>query len=357
MEMANLDDKEEKWIKHYSSRHEILLVGEGDFSFAACLARSFGSAANMVATSLDSKEMLKRKYSGAMTNLEELKELGCTIIHGVDANTMSRHALLKSKLFDQIVFNFPHAGFLYREQDIFQIKLHQNLVQGFLRNASDMLTDRGEVHITHKTAHPFGEWKIEKLAKEVGLGLFREESFWLWDYPGYGNKRGDGDRCDYSFSVGQCSTFKFRKPSGLADQFSGMRISTDSGAVEFDVLLAASNSCGPHDLYLKPDRSSTNSLTVSLPRAGVNEVAIQGKEKDELVVIGDEVDSVKLARCLRKKLRTATILSVKEKKKEKKEEKKDEKQDEKIPSYYDHYPIYIISEVAYDPCQPTCSIL
>lgn len=53
--MANLDDKEEKWIKHYSSRHEILLVGEGDFSFAACLARSFGSAANMVATSLDSK--------------------------------------------------------------------------------------------------------------------------------------------------------------------------------------------------------------------------------------------------------------------------------------------------------------
>ncbi|WRX28529.1 25S rRNA (uridine-N(3))-methyltransferase BMT5-like - like 1 [Theobroma cacao] len=227
MEMANLDDKEEKWIKHYSSRHEILLVGEGDFSFAACLARSFGSAANMVATSLDSKEMLKRKYSGAMTNLEELKELGCTIIHGVDANTMSRHALLKSKLFDQIVFNFPHAGFLYREQDIFQIKLHQNLVQGFLRNASDMLTDRGEVHITHKTAHPFGEWKIEKLAKEVGLGLFREESFWLWDYPGYGNKRGDGDRCDYSFSVGQCSTFKFRKPSGLADQFSGMRISTE----------------------------------------------------------------------------------------------------------------------------------
>ncbi|XP_021287416.1 uncharacterized protein At4g26485-like [Herrania umbratica] len=160
MEMANLDDKGEKWIKHYSSRHEILLVGEGDFSFAACLARSFGSAANMVATSVDSKESIFR--------------------------------------------------------------LHQNLVQGFLRNASDTLTDRGEVHITRKITHPFSEWKIEKLAKEVGLGLFREEPFWLWDYPGYGNKRGDGDRCDDSFPVGQYTTFKFRKPSVLADQFPGM---------------------------------------------------------------------------------------------------------------------------------------
>ncbi|GAB2281975.1 hypothetical protein Dimus_016539 [Dionaea muscipula] len=32
---------------------KILLVGEGDFSFAACLAKAFGSATNMVATSLD----------------------------------------------------------------------------------------------------------------------------------------------------------------------------------------------------------------------------------------------------------------------------------------------------------------
>ena len=45
----------ERWIKHYSSAQEILLVGEGDFSFSACLARAFGSARNMVATSLESQ--------------------------------------------------------------------------------------------------------------------------------------------------------------------------------------------------------------------------------------------------------------------------------------------------------------
>lgn len=47
--------KKEKWIMHYSSFHRILLVGEGDFSFSACLARAFGSAKNMIATSCDDK--------------------------------------------------------------------------------------------------------------------------------------------------------------------------------------------------------------------------------------------------------------------------------------------------------------
>ncbi|GAB2279794.1 hypothetical protein Dimus_014433 [Dionaea muscipula] len=38
----------------YTSSQKILLVGEGDFSFSACLAVAFSSVTNMVATSLDS---------------------------------------------------------------------------------------------------------------------------------------------------------------------------------------------------------------------------------------------------------------------------------------------------------------
>ncbi|GAV90401.1 DUF2431 domain-containing protein, partial [Cephalotus follicularis] len=204
-------EKGDKWIKHYCRSHKILLVGEGDFSFAACLAKAFGSATNMVATSLDSKVKLKRKYSRATTNLEALEELGCITIHGVNAHIMSQHPLLNLKLFNRIVFNFPHAGFIHREEDIAQIRIHQKLMKGFFRNAYNMLAKSGQVHVTHKTGYPYSSWEIEKLAKDYGLRLVEEAPFTIHDYPGYQNKRGDGNKCNKGFHVGESSTFIFVK--------------------------------------------------------------------------------------------------------------------------------------------------
>ncbi|PKI78817.1 hypothetical protein CRG98_000777 [Punica granatum] len=149
--------REEKKIMHYSSNHNILLVGEGDFSFATCLAQAFGSAPNIVATSLDSR------------------------------------------------------GFFYKEDDLQQIRIHKELVKGFLKSASSMLSYNGQVHITHKTNYPFSAWDIVGLAEEVGLYLLDEDNFKPWMYPGYVNKRGDGHRSDESFLVGLCSTYKFTK--------------------------------------------------------------------------------------------------------------------------------------------------
>ncbi|KAJ0044682.1 hypothetical protein Pint_03689 [Pistacia integerrima] len=213
MEGFNVMNEGERKIKHYSSAHQILLVGEGDFSFAACLAKAFGSAANMIATSLDSREMLTQKYSSANSNLIELEKRGCTIVHGVDANTMSHHPLLRGKSFDRIVFNFPHAGFFFREHDSLQIGMHQTLVRGFLSSARNMLKEKGEVHVTHKIADPFDRWELEKLAAEVGLSLVEKAWFYKSDYPGYENKRGSGQKFNKGFPVGLCMTFKFAKAS------------------------------------------------------------------------------------------------------------------------------------------------
>ena len=53
----------------------------------------------------------------------ELKRLGATVLHGVDAKKKKRfHADLKSSRFDRIVFNFPHAGFKGKEDDMHMVK-------------------------------------------------------------------------------------------------------------------------------------------------------------------------------------------------------------------------------------------
>ncbi|GLU23995.1 hypothetical protein SLE2022_399680 [Rubroshorea leprosula] len=185
-----------KRSKMYNGNHNILLVGEGDFSFSLSLATRF--------------EELVRKYSKAEENLSVLENLGCEILHGINVHTMSKRACFKRKLFDRIVFNFPHAGFFYREHDNRQIRLQQDLVRGFLRNAKKML-ENDKVHITHKTGCPYDMLGVENIAEEEGPFLKSQVPFHQDNYPGYVNKREDGAKCNKTFPVGRCSTFKFKK--------------------------------------------------------------------------------------------------------------------------------------------------
>ncbi|CAN6994313.1 unnamed protein product [Brassica oleracea var. botrytis] len=70
-----------KRLRQYSNKQRILLVGEGDFSFSLSLARAFGSATNLTATSLDTREEIELNYANGKANIEELTRLGCTEIH------------------------------------------------------------------------------------------------------------------------------------------------------------------------------------------------------------------------------------------------------------------------------------
>ncbi|XP_039170861.1 heavy metal-associated isoprenylated plant protein 41-like [Eucalyptus grandis] len=110
--------RRKKWLERYSPHHQILLVGEGDFSFSSSLATAFGSASNMTATSLDHYDALIRKYEKAKSNLGKLKKLGASLLHGVDATKLKYHPDLRVRKFDRIIFNFPHAGFLGKENNV-----------------------------------------------------------------------------------------------------------------------------------------------------------------------------------------------------------------------------------------------
>nr|GLL38285.1 uncharacterized protein LOC109178068 [Ipomoea trifida] len=204
MNYYNLELQQEKWIKHYSNRHKILLVDDGDFSFAACLAVAFGSASNITATSLDSEEFLTFDYCEAFI-LKELKERGCKVIHDVDATSMADHPSLMGSTFDRIIFNFPYAGFFNDSSPESKIGFHQSMIWMFLGNAKQMISQNGEIHITHKT-----NGYIVPLGIQQGLELVDSVEFNVSDYPGYSNKYAFGG--DDSFDCYPSKTYMFRLP-------------------------------------------------------------------------------------------------------------------------------------------------
>ncbi|XP_020221267.1 uncharacterized protein At4g26485 isoform X2 [Cajanus cajan] len=178
--------KTEKWKEHYSSRQRILFVGEGDFSFSLSLAKAFGSAHNLVATSLDSYDNIGKKYSNGLNNVMELEERGCLVLHGVDAKEMSQHFFLKTQ------------------------RLNKRLLKGFLANAKALVKKGGEIHVTHKEGDPYNKWDLVKKAEKIGLALQQVVPFFKDNYPGYDNKRAHGKLSDASFLVGEASTYKFK---------------------------------------------------------------------------------------------------------------------------------------------------
>lgn len=67
-------------------------------------------------------DMVIKKYKEAKSNLENLKKLGASLLHGVDATKMKFHTDLKMRKFDRIIYNFPHAGFYGKEDNADLIK-------------------------------------------------------------------------------------------------------------------------------------------------------------------------------------------------------------------------------------------
>ncbi len=94
----------------------ILLVGEGNFSFAHALlydppsALEHLPASNVVATAYDSEQECFEKYPEAVAIVQDIRNKGGEVLFEVDATKLEKHPLLKSQKFDKIVWNFPHAG-------------------------------------------------------------------------------------------------------------------------------------------------------------------------------------------------------------------------------------------------------
>ena len=94
----------------------ILLIGEGNFSFAYALAVNPPSQLqylppqNITATAYDTEEECLAKYADAQEKIAVLKVKGVNIFFGVDATKLEKVSQLKGKRWDKVVWNFPHEG-------------------------------------------------------------------------------------------------------------------------------------------------------------------------------------------------------------------------------------------------------
>lgn len=183
----------------YRSGMRVLTVGDGDFSFSLAVARLLSSLStpcctsdngnakrkkkkvNLVATSYESIDTLRRVYPNFDATALELEALGAVLCYKVDATRLQETLPAKvvkkatknnaTKGFRRIVWNFPCTA-IDQGQDGQNDAMENNkqLVRTFVEGARRLVARNGrggEIHMCHKTKPPFNQWRIEEVAVEL----------------------------------------------------------------------------------------------------------------------------------------------------------------------------------------------
>ncbi|KAF2638868.1 hypothetical protein P280DRAFT_470885 [Massarina eburnea CBS 473.64] len=190
----------------------ILLVGEGDFSFTRSLALEHGCA-NVTATSFDSEEEVRSKYPSFADVEKELKELvpPVPILHDVDATKLNTYKTLRPEGaggaggeetgWDIIAFMFPHTGGMSTDVNR-QARANQALLVKFFESCvyeiaakpprcapSPFLKIGGRVFVALFEGAAYELWCIRNLARHAGLKVVESYRFDWTQYPGYHHMR------------------------------------------------------------------------------------------------------------------------------------------------------------------------
>ncbi|XP_047608146.1 ferredoxin-fold anticodon-binding domain-containing protein 1 [Phacochoerus africanus] len=118
----------------------LLLVGEGNFSFAVALNQTLDPRTSLTATCLQRPADLAQDPV-AQENLQRLRERGAEIRFGVDCTQLVDAFELQDREFDRIYFNFPHCG---RKAGVAK---NRELLAKFFQSCADVLAEEGEVHV------------------------------------------------------------------------------------------------------------------------------------------------------------------------------------------------------------------
>ncbi|XP_075377329.1 ferredoxin-fold anticodon-binding domain-containing protein 1 isoform X2 [Mycteria americana] len=116
----------------------VLLLGEGNFSFAASLCGAAGT--HVVATCYESEEEVSGRGRAA-ESIRRLRERGAEVVFSVDCTKLKDYFLPEKREFDCIYFNFPHCG---RKAGVVK---NRELLAHFFHSSAEVLTEEGEVHV------------------------------------------------------------------------------------------------------------------------------------------------------------------------------------------------------------------
>ncbi|CCC68711.1 hypothetical protein NCAS_0B06270 [Naumovozyma castellii] len=225
----------------FAKDETLLLVGEGDFSFARSIVEEgYILPENLIATSYDaSPTELKLKYPNSFEeNYQFLLKEKVKVLFQIDATKLIKSFKIskktpwskvvginwRSKPLQNIMFNFPHTGKGIKDQDR-NIKDHQELVFGYFDSCkqlfklvnSTLLNDKskytlgysfdsgkgteglssegfGKIILSTFNGEPYDSWQIKILGKNNGLHVERSNKMQWGNFPGYHHKRTNSEQ-------------------------------------------------------------------------------------------------------------------------------------------------------------------
>ncbi|KFY24440.1 hypothetical protein V493_05230 [Pseudogymnoascus sp. VKM F-4281 (FW-2241)] len=187
--------KKQAPIIPFAPADRILLIGDGDLSFASSLVTAH-NCKHVVATVQErNRKELEEKYPQVVANITVLEEAEQKVVYNVDAGRMGvwdREGKCgggrKKGGMDRVIFNFPHVG--GKSTDVNrQVRYNQELLVNFFKRAIPSLAPRGSIIVTLFEGMPYTLWNIRDLARHSGLAVERSFKFQASAYPGYHHAR------------------------------------------------------------------------------------------------------------------------------------------------------------------------
>jgi 25S rRNA (uracil2634-N3)-methyltransferase len=172
----------------WRSLGNILLVGEGNLSFAKSLLRlPTAQVTRMTATTYETEESLSAE---AQKNATMLRHCGAFVLHGIDATYLEQN--FKPNEFETIVFQFPNVG--SREAKHGHNPNHV-MIRKFLRNATSCLTPSGKILISAvDSPHYQGTFRFDEAAEFAGYETPETFPFDPSMFPGYSHTNTNDDK-------------------------------------------------------------------------------------------------------------------------------------------------------------------